>query len=321
MTSNVAILCVAAFAAIALATSVGVGVSLRLFESAIDRLAANAKARLCLVASLLPFAVAAVVMTAALAPSFGWIADHCGPGPNLHGHPHICGHHVAGLPAVSLVVLAALLAVRLGVTSAYRVYALALARWTRQRLDAVAVLDSQLNAAILPLDEAQAFVIGLLSPKLYITRGLLAERASTHLASVLEHERAHMRRRDPLRRFVASFGLSFHLPGIARWLDRKLGCAQEMTADIEAARAVGSGHTVAQALVELSRQARAPRVATAFAGSDIEARVMNLLDDRLRRDWPTPPVLAMIAGATLIAVAAGADAVHHGVEMLLGLLG
>src|SRR5690606_16635337 len=135
---------------------------------------------------------------------------------------------------------------------------------------------------VLPFDEPQAFVVGLARPTLFVTRGLLSDRHREHLAPVIAHERAHLRRRDPLRRLVAALALAFHVPGLASVLERRLGRAHEMAADAEAATEVGSRQRVARALVRLTRaRRRAPDVALGFgSSSDVEARVACLLDPR-----------------------------------------
>src|SRR5262249_7219132 len=91
---------------------------------------------------------------------------------------------------------------------------------------------------VLPVEEPQAFVLGMLKPRVYLSRGLLATLHPDDLRLVLAHEKAHARRRDPLRRFVAAVGLLFHLPGIATMLNRRLARSQEITADAEAANKV-----------------------------------------------------------------------------------
>jgi beta-lactamase regulating signal transducer with metallopeptidase domain len=155
----------------------------------------------------------------------------------------------------------------------------------------------------------------------FITRGLLSKEHNTHLSPVLAHERAHLRRRDPLRRAVATIALAFHVPALAQWIERRLARAQEMAADADAARDSGSRQAVAHALVRLTRASlRTPGVAMAFGQSDIAARVTALLDDGPRIDRPHRLVLLAAMALLFIGVGLSADAVHHGVEIVLGLL-
>lgn len=317
------VLCAAAFAIVAFATSVVVGVALGASEGSVERLAPAAQARVYLAASLLPFLAGAAVLAAVLAPSFGWIADHCGPLGSVHAHSHICAQHgAASWPALSSLAMAAVLVVRFVTSVARQLYAVVLGRVARARFDRSADAPNPDGLRVLPVDDAQAFVLGLLRPRLYVTRGLVAGSARTHLDAVLAHERAHMARRDPLRRFVAGLGAGFHLPGVAGWLGARLAQAQEMAADEVAAQTLGSREAVASAVVALAKARQVgPSAALAFSGSNVEHRVQSLLDGDERRDTPSPQALGVAAFVALAAVAAGADTVHHGIETLLGALG
>jgi hypothetical protein len=115
--------------------------------------------------------------------------------------------------------------------------------------------------------------------------------------------------------------LSFHVPGIARSIGRSQSTAQEMAADDLAAQAVGSRRRVARALVALCRaRCRLPH-ACAFSESDVEERVNQLLRARRQGDCLSVSTLGIAAAVAAVALAAEAGPVHHGVELLLGLLG
>jgi hypothetical protein len=78
---------------------------------------------------------------------------------------------------------------------------------------------------------------------------------------------------------------------------------------------------VARALLySLRGSATAPRHAQAFGELDVEQRVRCLLDDSARGEQPRTPLLLAIALLALLCAASGAGAIHHGVEILLGLL-
>ena len=321
MSLSLFLLCAAASAAVAFSTSALLGVGLSMVRSRLDGLTAAAQARVLFGIALLPALVCLAVMTAALAPSFGWIVDHCPQSADPHHHPHICAHHVSVLPAWPLVLLGTLLLIRLAVSAARLLRGGVAVLSTKRVLTRTSNGSDMDGVRILPLEEPQAFVVGALSPELFITQGLLSDAHREHLAPALSHERAHLRRRDPLRRAVASVALGFHLPGVAAWLERRLSRAHELAADEEAALEIRSPERVARALVSLTRaQRRAPRMAMAFGASDVEARVASLLDPRPRQDQPRKAVL--IGGVALLFALVGLmpDAVHHGVEIVLGLL-
>jgi beta-lactamase regulating signal transducer with metallopeptidase domain len=315
------VLCVAAAALVALGVSAGTGILLLPRERALHAIAPAAQARVWLLAALLPAIASAAVMTAALAPALGWIADHCLPAGDPHAHPHLCAHHVAVWPALPLLAIAGAFSARVAAA------ALSLARVLRVNARARRELSDASRAAdggtrVVPLDEPQAFVLGVLRPTLYVTRGLLSAAHREHLDAVLAHENAHVHRADPLRMLLANLGLAFHLPGVAALLRTRLLHASEMAADLAAADAIGSRERVASALVALSRaQRRPPGLALAFGGCALEARVRRLLDERPGRDAPAGSTLLLALLGALIALAAQADHVHHGVERLLGVLG
>jgi Zn-dependent protease with chaperone function len=287
----------------------------------LNALSASAHARILLLLSLLPAFATLLLMTAALAPSFGWIADHCGILGDPHQHPHLCAaHHVAALPALTLSVLALLLVARVLLALLRGTTGLFAALRLRRALDRLASPVAAASARWLPLNEPQAFIVGLIKPVLYATRGLRSSAYREHLQTVLAHERAHVRRRDPLRRFIAGLGVSFHLPFVARAISERLACAQEMAADSEAAALLGS-ERVARALVKIARsRTSAPTSAMAFGGPYVELRVRRLLDERPRHDFPGPAALAVTFALLVAVVCIGADHVHHGIELLLGLL-
>lgn len=320
MTSFIATM-LAAAALVTFAASLCGGLCLLAPRAWRESFSAAARARALFTLCVAPLAIGLLVITAALAPSLGWIADHCfGAEVHVHQHLHICEHFVDALPALSLLVLAAALLARVGQRALGVARALARSIAIRKQLEQAASVQGELH--VLPFDEPQAFVLGYVKPKLFVSRGLLSSEHRPHLAAVLAHERAHVRRADALRSLIANAGLAFHLPWIARALHSGLARAHEMAADADAARTVGDRAQIAQALVHLARaQLQAPRGALAFGASDVELRVRGLLDDRPLREWPSSS--ALLAGFTVAGafVAWHADTVHHAVEQALGLFG
>lgn len=322
MIGSLILLCVAAAALIAFSTSAAVGLSLVVLRRKLEALAAAAQARILLGAALLPALVCIAVMTAALAPSFGWIIDHCTEAPALHAHPHLCAaHHVGAVPASTLIVLGTLLVLQFGFRTAQLVRGFFNANITTRALEA-ASRDGDDGYRVLPFEQPQAFVLGAFRPELFVTAGLLSDTHSRHLAPVLAHEHAHVNRRDPLRSLVSTLALAFHLPGVAGLVQKRLAQAQEMAADAEAARELGSASRIAEALVQLARAQRSSLApGLAFTGSNVEARVAMLLDDRPRADQPRCASLLVAAAVSCALLGLSADTVHHGVEIALGLFG
>jgi hypothetical protein len=100
-----------------------------------------------------------------------------------------------------------------------------------------------------------------------------------------------------------------------------------MAADEAAAQAVGSAESIAEALVALAKdQAGIPvsewaHSGLAFSGTEIESRVLQLMNGKRGHDWPKLSGLMLGAVIVLATLAATAGEVHHGIEQLLGIIG
>lgn len=304
------VLCLGALTLVALCGSVLTGLALLAGRRRLQRLAPAAQARLLLTAALVPlfFAFAAFA---------GWHADiflfRC------HAHGCLRDHGGAWPPAMVTVLVVAM-AGRVGSALVRIVRGIRRAHGARRAMESISRQD-RCGVWVLPVDTVQAFVMGVRQPRVYVSRGLLAGTESGDLPPVLAHEEAHARRRDPLRRLIASIGLAFHLPGIASRLDRRLARAHEMAADAAAAQVVGDAPRVAEVLVRLARlHTMQPAPLMASFGGDLEARVHDLLRSDTRSDRPGA---ALLLGAAMIAAGLAiwaADPIHHAAELLLRVL-
>lgn len=271
-----------------------------------------------------PAAQSRVLLAAAVAPVFvgltvlgGMEADVILFQCDVHG---CLRDHATAWPSLSVMILVAAIAVRVGIALARAGVGARRARSMRRALESVS-LKKDAGLRVLPIDEPEAFVMGVLRPQVYVSRGLLTTAGGGDLKPVLAHEQAHARRRDPLRRLIASVGLAFHLPGIAALLDRRLARAQEMAADAAAARAVGDAPRVAEVLVRLARLRKARRVpAMALLGGDLEARVRDLLRTDARPNHPRPALLLGAALALVLFALLAAHPIHTDGELLLRFL-
>jgi Zn-dependent protease with chaperone function len=312
VTLETAVVFLAAFCMMALAASAAVGAAVALGDRRLAHVAPAAQSRLLLVAALAPAGVVSSVVVALIVDA-----------TVLGCRVHLCLHpHGAGWPRfLTLVVAMAGTCGMLfdlgrvarrscGATRLER----ALARISPQAADGV---------RILPIDEPEAFVLGILRPRIYVSRGLLEHAGAVDVRSVLEHEKAHVRRRDPLRRAIASLGLACHAPGIASLIRRRLARAQEMSADAEAARTAGASAT-AEALVRLARLRRTrPGLAAgalAAVGTDLEARVQALLSSEPRSTALGARTITAAAAALAGLALGGAHQLHTGFEALIALL-
>jgi len=146
------------------------------------------------------------------------------------------------------------------------------------------------NVVCLDSPAASAFCAGLLRPRVFVTRGMVAALADEELEAVLVHEAEHARRRDPLRRLVgrAAADVLFWLPLVGWWTRHRLEDA-ELAADRAVIDRVGRS-PLARAL-RVTASPAAPMVGARFDGAG-PARVTQLLGDPLppRR----PPLVACL---------------------------
>ncbi len=170
---------------------------------------------------------------------------------------------------------------------------------------------------VLPTLKPEAFVLGAIQPRLFVSQGLLA-MPQVIVRAVLAHERAHIRRLDPLRHLLVLMACTFHLPGISAYLQRRMQQAQELAADADAAHTLGDATGVAEALVCCARFRHdngSPRLA--FGGGDIEERVRTLLAERRTLDQPRPWLVGLLACIVVYAAVCYAEPAHHIIETLL----
>ena len=308
MTQVIDLLYLAPMAGAAFGVSGLVWAALRLGQRWMDRLAPAAQARVVLASILAPAFLSTVFL-------LGVLGDWLVAGPaafcvDLHG---------AQRPSVLLGLAGILLGSRLvvcGVQSAVTLWHTRCLRHTVERTAA----PQMHGAAVLPGAAPHAFVVGLLTPRVYLSHGLLATLRPEELAPVLAHEQAHVCRRDPLVRWIAGFGLSWHLPGIAAALQRQLRRTHELAADADAAQAVGDRLRVAEALVRYARLQRAPAgTPVEFGQSDLAIRVQALLGPVPAHAGPSAAHLFGVSAALVLLGLGAAHSLHHIAQRLLSL--
>jgi Zn-dependent protease with chaperone function len=165
-------------------------------------------------------------------------------------------------------------------------------------------------------------VLGVLRPRLFVEESVLRALTPAELAAVLEHEAAHLRARDNLKRWMLACAPSLGWRTQARALDR----AWENATEHEADRCAQGSLELASALVKTARlapsgtQLHVP--AAAFhGGGDVARRVKELVDGGSRPtprlDWST--VLAALAVVVAAAAPLAWATAHRWAEVLIHL--
>jgi Zn-dependent protease with chaperone function len=129
-------------------------------------------------------------------------------------------------------------------------------------------------------------LVGVLRPRLLVTRGLIATLTPEELAASVAHEMGHSRAWDNLTR-LAMRSVPDVLPPAAamRGLERRWAASSEHRADQAAGDHPGIRCALASALVKVARLTPpapplAEPISTLVGGGDIASRVRRLLDDR-----------------------------------------
>jgi hypothetical protein len=223
--------------------------------------------------------------------------------------PQAASHHVtildqrlsyptANADAIVVVALAvlALIAVARGARRATR-EAIGSVRLQR-RLGRVS-RDERSGALVIGDARPLAFCAGLLRPRIYLSTGALTALDEHALRAVLDHERHHARRRDPLRLATGRVleDALFFVPGL-RELARRQQALAELSADEGAIRAAPANRSgLARAMLSFSDSSTDEQP----VGFD-PARVDYLLGEP--PSWRFPALLCLSAAAVLALLAA-----------------
>jgi beta-lactamase regulating signal transducer with metallopeptidase domain len=322
------------FAAVLVVVASAAAATAGLLERLLARAPARVRATWPHAALVLSPIVLAGLACIALAVQNPFAACHCA----VHGlhHPHLCLSHPAFgqplvVPSACVLALWALVVaprvVRLGRE------VLASERWARAA--AGLPIEHVDGIAVRIADGAgyQAFTVGALAPVIVLGRPLWDALAPAERRAVVQHEHGHCERRDPLTLLALRLGDALCAGPLRGRLLGRWRAAAESACDRHAAYRLGDGASVAEALLGVERArgaAPSPALAAptlaAFAGGDLERRVVALLDagvadDRaevLGNDLIAVAVLAF--GAGLLTLLWPGDALHHAVETAAGLL-
>jgi len=108
-------------------------------------------------------------------------------------------------------------------------------------------------------------IVGVVRPRLYVARKVLASCSAEEFEAILSHERAHIRHSDnSLRLLLRCFPDLLAFTPTASWLERGWAQATEEAADDEAV-AAGKGSALASALCKVARLARGNLAVAALA--------------------------------------------------------
>lgn len=143
-------------------------------------------------------------------------------------------------------------------------------------------------------------VVGFLKPQIYLPSGMAEE----HVAFVVEHEKTHIGRKDPITKMAAYVIACVHWFNPLVWLAyHLLEKDMEMTCDEETLQRIGTEQkkAYATALVQLSvRTRRVFAVPLAFGEGDTKGRIKNVM--HYKKTVKMAAILAVAAGVLILVV-------------------
>ena len=234
---------------------------------------------------------------------------------------------------VSLTALAALSVAMIGAAavrggSAWRRAARRTDAWMRAGRPLI-LAGVSLPAFAIDSDTPVMALVGVLHPRLLITRPVLEALSDEELGAAVAHEIGHFRAWDNLKRLAmrAAPDLLF-ATSAARALEQRWANASEQVADREAGDGSPARCALASALVKVARLTPAATsiaepISALLDGGDITARVTRLLDDApFSRSGRQARWLAIAIPAAALAIAYGPllRAVHGVTEILVNRL-
>jgi Zn-dependent protease with chaperone function len=217
-----------------------------------------------------------------------------------------------------------------GVT-AWRQASIRARTWMRGA-DRVALAGTAIPAFQIDADAPTMALVGVLEPRLLVTRGLVRALTPAELDACIAHEVGHQRAWDNLKRLAMRAA-----PDVLTWLPAARALeASWVSASEHAADRLASGDdaaarcALASALVKVARLTPRPTrmaepICTLVGEGDIASRVRQLLDDRAFV-LPGPSVSRVALGAACALLALGTlyapllRAVHQATEVLVNVL-
>lgn len=169
--------------------------------------------------------------------------------------------------------------------------------------------------------ECKAFTSGFFYPKSYITSGLNDQLTTQEATVVAEHELAHARTHDPLRKYCFSLLAAFFPTFIAQQLNNDFSLALEQVADESVLPMVKDETVIALTLLKVSKLSHrnigttTPVSNCHFSTDPLTSRIQYLLNDNKGRSFPAFAFLSFTITVTLLSTLS-VDLLHHALERL-----
>jgi Zn-dependent protease with chaperone function len=171
--------------------------------------------------------------------------------------------------------------------------------------------------------QLKAFTSGFFHPRSYITTGLRDQLTQQETEVVQQHELAHLKKADPLRKYFFALFASFFPDAIQRYLVETFSLALEQLADDTVLQKINDNTLISKTILKVVRLSkdnnnlhRSPPTHCHFASHPLELRIRYLLSDDKGESFPL--ILFILFTSLMITISTlSVDLLHHGVEYLL----
>ena len=271
--------------------------------------------------ALAPLPLATTVVLLVLLPGvlgLAWTSvDHC---LRHADHAHLCLVHGPAIAAIWVAVPLLLTLAWVGAAWLFGRHREGPALRVLRALEAAARPRDGEALCIVDSDEPFALTWGRWRPRTLVSRALARALAPEEWAALLAHERAHVRRAEPLWRGLAQLGSTPLAPSTRRAVLAELMLASEQICDAEAARRT-SPLAVARAILSVERMMAGrpalPYSAAGIADGAVVARVDSLMSDEAPRPEPAAFRVWMLCVGLLGLAGLLGSALHHVAEHAL----
>ncbi|RTE11608.1 M56 family metallopeptidase [Paenibacillus whitsoniae] len=151
-----------------------------------------------------------------------------------------------------------------------------------------------------------AMTVGLWRPRIVLSTGLIAMLEESELRAVIEHEKCHVRYRDPLGIFLLTMMSKAmgYIP-MFTWMSHKYPIMIELRADKFAIGQMAQSADLGSALLKMLREKTTLHMAmshASFAESSMNLRIRHILDPELPLDvrWPIARLALSVAALVLL---------------------
>lgn len=181
--------------------------------------------------------------------------------------------------------------------------------------------SSDHGLTVIETQQQQAFTSGFFSPKSYITSGLRDQLTQQELIVVAQHELAHAKTRDPLKKFYFSLFAAFLPKHIEQQLNDWFSLALEQIADESVLRTGNDETVISKTMLKVSGLRSQVTCVTMslsncqFSAHPLNLRIRYLLSDNKGRSFPSILFFSFAITLTLLSTLS-LDLLHHALEKL-----